>query len=149
MSLPAAWVESLFARLTVRYGAAFMRQYADLDAASVKADWGDVLGGFAGKPEAIRYALDHLPSDRPLNAMQFRAICNAAPIDAPLAITNEVRADPQKVADLVSAIKTPQPRDLRQWARDLKAAEESGVKLSMAQRDAWRRALQTEESWTN
>ena len=33
MSLPAAWVDQLFARLATRYGAAFMRQWPDADPA--------------------------------------------------------------------------------------------------------------------
>jgi len=105
MSLPASWVESLFARLTIRYGAGFMRQYADLDPAAVKADWASVLAGFAGHPESIRYALDNLPADKPPNAMQFRAICNGGPReDAPS--LPAPKADAAIVAPLLERMKT-------------------------------------------
>ena len=77
MPLPSAWIDALFARLVLRYGSAFMRQYAELDVSSVMADWGDVLDGISGP--AIKHALAHLPADRPPNAMQFRAACLAAP----------------------------------------------------------------------
>lgn len=79
--LPSAWVENLFGRLTVRYGAAFMRQYEGLDVALVKADWADVLDGVRG--ESIGYALRYLPNNPP-NAQQFRDVCRRAPEpDAP------------------------------------------------------------------
>lgn len=41
MPLPHRWVEHLFARLAVRYGGAFLRQYGDADPALVQADWAD------------------------------------------------------------------------------------------------------------
>ncbi len=76
MPLPTSWVDHLFARLSVRYGAAFMRQYANADPALVKADWAQLLGGFDGK--ALQYALDYLPASPP-NAVQFRDLCRMSP----------------------------------------------------------------------
>lgn len=76
MPLPTSWVDAIFARLTLRYGAAFLRQYADLDTAAVKADWAQVLEGFDGP--SVQYALLYLPSSPP-NAMQFRDICRRSP----------------------------------------------------------------------
>jgi hypothetical protein len=72
--LPDSWTDALFARLTVRYGAAFSRQWPDVDIAAVKADWAKVLARMPAP--AIAYALDHLPADKPPNALQFRALCN-------------------------------------------------------------------------
>lgn len=80
-SLPASWVDELFARLSVRYGAAFMRQWPDTDPALVKADWAEVLGGFQNRSDAIRHGLGKLDPDRPPNALQFRALCNSGPRD--------------------------------------------------------------------
>jgi hypothetical protein len=151
MSLPSAWVESLFARLTIRYGSAFMRQYADIDADAVKADWADVLGGFAGQPEAIRYALENLPADKPPNAGQFRLMCNNAPVSAALAITSEVRADPARVADLVASVRPMSANDPKQWARRLQQIElerggelPDGRRMTRAAREMWRDALGSE-----
>lgn len=81
MRLPDSWVDALFAKLAVRYGAAFMRQWPDADIAVLKADWAEVLGGFQNRPEAIRYGLEHLNPEKPPTAMQFRALCNAGPRD--------------------------------------------------------------------
>lgn len=80
MSLPAAWVDHLFAKLATRYGAAFSAMYRDTDPAVVKADWAEVLTGLDG--DSIGYGLRYLPTDRPPNAMQFRDACRRAPVQA-------------------------------------------------------------------
>lgn len=96
MSLPAAWVDHLFAKLGARYGVAFTRQYADVDPAMVKADWAEVLSGLSG--DGIAYGLQHIPADRPPNAAQFRALCVARPaadvprLPSPKASPDRVRA---------------------------------------------------------
>lgn len=79
MPLPDAWVESLFARLAVRYGAAWLRQWDGVDIAAVKADWAEVLSGIS--PEAIKHALECLPIDRPPTVGQFRLLCVNRPVD--------------------------------------------------------------------
>lgn len=99
MSLPAAWIDALFARLTVRYGAAFMRQYEGIPLDAVKSDWAAVLGGFDG--EDIKHALGSLPADWPPTVMQFRALCNNRPRqDEPLRIDGPP-PDPARVAALI------------------------------------------------
>jgi hypothetical protein len=95
MSLPASWVDQLFARLATRYGAAFLRQWPDADPAVIKADWSEVLSGVTG-PQ-IAWALDCLPSDRVPNAMHFRDLCRGAPA-APQPRLPEPKADPARVA---------------------------------------------------
>lgn len=138
MSLPAAWVDSLMARLAVRYGAAFMRQYEGIDVSLVRADWADVLGGFCGRPDAIRYALDHLPPDRPVTALQFRAICNAAP-DTTLALpAPDVPAQPERVAQIAAKLNarrsTAATPAEQCYANIMRIAAARDGKLSAAQR---------------
>lgn len=48
-----------------------------IDPAAVRADWAEQVGKFSR--EAIQYALEHLPPDRPPNASQFKTLCHAAP----------------------------------------------------------------------
>lgn len=106
MPMPSAWVEHLFAKLTVRYGAAFTRAYADLDPIIVKADWAEVLDGVSGS--SMSYALRYLPAERPPNAMQFRDICRRAPateVQQQIAGPQE-RADPGRVAQLMSELRS-------------------------------------------
>jgi hypothetical protein len=66
-------VDQIFARLLVRYGAQWIRMWEGIDPAAVKADWMEALSGRSG--DSIRYALEHLPPDRPPNAGQFLALC--------------------------------------------------------------------------
>lgn len=101
MSLRESWVNELFSRLFVRYGAAFMRQWPDLDADAVKADWAQVLRGFEGRH--IQHALDHLP-DNPPNAMQFRALCLGAP-EKPLPRLAGPKPQPAKREELMQRMK--------------------------------------------
>lgn len=50
----------------------------------------------------------------------------------------------RRAREAVSRIGAAGARDPRQWARDLKAREESGERLTIAQRDSWRYALRGE-----
>lgn len=68
----AAKVDAVLAKLAVRYGAAFSRQYADLRPELVRADWTEALGGLT--TAQVRTAIENLPADRPPNAGQFRRI---------------------------------------------------------------------------
>lgn len=138
MPLPASWVDHLFGRLTVRYGAAFLRQWPDIaDEAVIRADWADVLDGTRG--EAISYALRYLP-ERPVNAMQFRDICRRAPAPTQQALPPpKEAADPGRVAQIMSRLRSndqPGERPADKCARNiLRIAAERGGRVSPAQRD--------------
>lgn len=82
--LQDSWVDSLFARLAVRYGSAWSAKWEGLDMAAVRADWAEELAGLSNWPEAISYGLAHLPIDRPPNVAQFRDLCRAAPARRPV-----------------------------------------------------------------
>ena len=86
MPFPSNWLDSLFARFAVRYGAAWMRQWDGVDLDAVKADWAAELAGFEQRPEAVRHAIQHLPIDRPPTVGQFVALCRSAPVMAPPAL---------------------------------------------------------------
>lgn len=82
--LPANWVDKLFARLQGVYGREFTGQFTsveggvDIGLLNAKEVWAEELGGFADNPEAIAYALKHLP-DRAPNVIKFRDLCRHAP----------------------------------------------------------------------
>ena len=141
MSLPAAWVDELFNRLTVRYGAAFMRQYEGIDASLVRADWAEILGGYVSHPEAISYALQFLPPDRPPNAMVFRELCRRAPEPETVRIASDIKPDPERVAAVAEKVKAshearPEMSDAERCARNLRdIAARNGGKLNPAQRE--------------
>ena len=142
MSLPAAWVDRIFDKLTLVYGHEFLRKWEGLDMAAVKADWADELGGYTLNPGALRYALEHLPPDKAPNAKQFRGMCMNRPDPRP-ALPAPVVAPSPEVAQKIARLAKPATlgSDPKEWARRLKSREEAGDKLSAAQRDAWRRAL--------
>lgn len=134
MAMSAKWIDELFGRLSVRYGAAFLRQWPDADPAVVKADWMSVLSGCSGQD--IAYALQYLPEGLPPNAMQFRAICRRAPAPEVPRIEGP-KADPGRVAALVAqAGKAPADglTPAHRVAYVLRKKLADGVKLTLAQR---------------
>lgn len=133
MPLPDRWVDVLFDRLRVRYGVAFTRQYGDLDAAAVKADWADVLDGVSG--DAIAYALQYLPSE-PLTALQFRDLCRAAPALAPAAALPPPKTPPPPEVRALADRMNGRPTNAAQQCLDniARAVVARGAGLSHAQR---------------
>jgi len=77
MSLPETWVDRIFTKLSLVYGHQFLSRWDGLALADVKADWAHELRGFAQNPNAIAYALEHLPPGKPPTVLEFRAICNS------------------------------------------------------------------------
>lgn len=89
----------------------------------------------------ITWALDHLPMDHPPNALEFAALARTKPQPVqPLPERYDVPADPERVR---KALERPvvAARGPKQWAYDLAAREKAGERLTLAQRDMWRRAL--------
>lgn len=144
MPLPAAWVNALFDRLTVRYGESFQRQYGKLDPELVKADWAQVLDGMRDHPEAIAWALDHLPADYPPTALRFRDLCRAAPrheapaLAAPVASREVVHAAIARINASVASISDTSRWGPKDTIARLEAIEASGRTLTAAQRSILR-----------
>lgn len=67
------FVEQIFARMLVRYGAAWNRMWEGVEPEAVKADWERELQGVSG--HAIRYALENLPPERPPTVGKFKTLC--------------------------------------------------------------------------
>ncbi len=146
-SLPEPWVRKIFATMRATYGASFDRQWqcpAGTDPAEHAAEmighWARELRGYQQSPQALAYALDHLPANPP-NLIEFRALCRGAPqyaqpqLEAPKVL-------PEKMREAVAGIVKPEPADdPKQWARDLQQREKNGAALTLAQRDMWREAL--------
>lgn len=139
---PAEWVDAIFARLTLAYGLRFTQQWDGLNPEHVKASWRKEMQGITSR--GIAYALQHLPGDYPPNAMQFRALCVAAPqrndpVQALLQGPPPTAAMVERVR--AAAMVLSKPKDPRAWALLLKAREERGERLSRMQREAWRTSL--------
>lgn len=145
MSLPEPWVERIFAKLAVTYGQRFLGLYAGVDMATVRANWGHELAAYAQAPEAIRYALEHLPPDNPPTVLQFRAICRNRPIQAPKALPAP-KPDMAKVSHHLARLQQQRGKYPKAWAHRLKDRESRGDSLTQFQRDAWREALRTTDT---
>lgn len=141
-----AWVAAIFARMQVAYGNRFGGMYGAADDAEVRADWRKRLAAMS--PDRIRYALENLPPDHPPNAMQFVALCRSKPSEPPPSLPAPTPAgvvSPESRKRLQGAIQAlgeafGSRGKGRQWARRLKAAEESGQHLTEMQRSKWREA---------
>jgi hypothetical protein len=106
--LPAAWVDRIFARLTVRYGTAFRGRYAGVEEHLLHADWAEQLAGFLHHPDAIAYALNNLPDDRAPTVAEFRRLCNQAPpppVAALLSNSQTRKPPPPDVAEKLKAFQ--------------------------------------------
>ncbi|MGL4651554.1 MAG: hypothetical protein ACRC1H_19260 [Caldilineaceae bacterium] len=96
------WVDALFARLAVRYGASWASKWAGLDIEVVKADWERVLGPLvARKSKAIRHVLDNALPEWPPTADQFLRLCANVPAsDGALLALPPPRASDEVVAEI-------------------------------------------------
>ena len=142
-SLPDAWVARIFDKLSLTYGAAWVRKWEGVDGAAVRADWGHELRGFQQSPNAIKHALEHLPPAEPPTVLQFRDLCIKAPQFNPPKLPPPP-ADPAVVVKAVSGVQRIGQREDRAWAHALREREQRGDKLSMAQRCMWREAVRNE-----
>ena len=138
-------IDAIFAKLAVRYGAAWLRQWDGVDMALVKSDWGSELSGFACNLEPLRYALRNLPERCP-SVGEFRAIANRCPLPQ-LEQLPAPAADPAKVAQvaqqmgLVSQAMAAQRQDPKAWAKRILQRVADGCQVSRYARESAEDAL--------
>ena len=132
MSLPAAWTDKIFAKLTLAYGRDFLGRWEGVDLCDVKTDWSHELAGFEHHPEAIAYALANLPPKAP-TVIEFRALARRAP-PPPMPRLEAPKADPERVAKELAklaplrrvAVQTVGAKD---WARRILTRAEAGERI--------------------
>lgn len=138
MPLPSRTIDAIFARMLVRYGAAWLRMWADIPMEAVKADWANELDKMS--PAHVRYALDHLPADYPPTVAQFRALALNMPeyhraLPAP-------KSTPSRVAAELARMRSFQAqREPLGWAKALEEREKAGEPVTEAVRAMWRSAV--------
>lgn len=145
MSLPTAWVDKIFSKLTLTYGRDFLGRWEGVSLADVKTDWAHELSGFENWPEAIAFALTNLPTDKPPTVQAFKAMAHKAPkperaqLPAPKADPARVAAELAKLAPVRAqrGAKT----DFKAWAKSLHARHEAGEILRPIQVRFYREAL--------
>lgn len=149
MSLPVAWVDRLFERLTLAYGRDFSGRWEGVSVDAVKADWAERLAGYVNAPDALAWALDNLPMTRPPTVLEFAALCARAPVKPVLSLpAPDTVAKPEAVKAALAGLSLNRTPAGRQWAEKLREREEresrgatGSARLTQFQRDAWREAL--------
>lgn len=133
MSLPTAWVDRIFDKLTLVYGQAFLRKWDAIDMNAVKSDWAHELSGFEHHPKAIAWALQNLNPEKAPNALEFKFLARRAPpeelpkLAAPKADPERVAAELAKLAPVKAA---PRSRPNTDWAKRIVARAEAGERVS-------------------
>jgi hypothetical protein len=146
MSLPAQWVEKIFAKLTLTYGRDFLGRYEGVEMPDLLADWGYELAAYARCPEAISYALENLPAGRPPNVQDFKALASRAPLPLPRALAAP-RADPARLAEELAKLQSlrnglaGEAVANKSWARRLLARADAGDSVSRLGKQLARQAL--------
>lgn len=147
--LPNEWIDTIFMAMRATYGSAFDRQFEcppgedpEKFYAGVKAWWRRQLASAIKAPHTIKYALDHLPLKAP-NLNEFVALCWQAPPMArePQLSYSAPTADPERVAAAMTKMRATQEASPKAWAYRLQIRERNGERLTKAQRDMWRAAL--------
>ena len=149
-SLPDRWVEKIWDAMRATYGASFDRQWecpANVEPAhhvrNLMAHWGRELSRLQQNPQAIAFALEHLPPHPP-NLVEFRMLCNRAPSVTPPALPTTA-PDPERLSEALkrlAAVDSPRFTDAKAWALDLRRREATGRGgLTKFQKLAWREAF--------
>lgn len=89
-------VDVVFKKLSLAYGRDFTGRWEGMDMLDVKGDWAHELRGFENNPQAIKYALQHLPPSKAPTVFEFRNIALRAPYQ-PLARLDAPPANPEIV----------------------------------------------------
>lgn len=126
-------IDRVFARLLVRYGAQWLRQWEGVDMDAVKAEWANELGVYANNLNAIGYGLDNLPVDFPPNVSQFKALCNRRP-DAVVPALPAPPVNLQAASDALSAFRSADKDTQFEWMakldRDVRAGNASPARIA-------------------
>lgn len=139
---PVEVIEKLFGFIVTRFGDQFLRRYDGLDLNAVKADWAMQLNGLTRAQ--LNFGRLNLPQDFPPNAAQFRVICircpeetRRLPMERPEPDLDRLEREFRRLGELAAQTK----KDPKGWARRLKAMDERGERLTIQQRNAYKRAL--------
>lgn len=131
MSLPAAWIDRVFDKMTLAYGKPFLNRWEGMDINTVKSDWAHELAGFERHPEAIAWALQNLPDAFPPTVMEFRALARKAPMPEVPRIEHSPAGKERIEAELkrLRPVLREKPKtDFRDWARRIVARKTAGDK---------------------
>ena len=141
MSLPAAWVDKIFLKLTLTFGRDFLSRWEGVPIEDVKADWAHELRGFQQNPASIAYGLEHCITGKPPTVQEFKSACSRKPDSTPLLPSPVV--DPVIAARVLEGLREsakPKP-SMKDWAYRLKGRHEAGDKLNRNQIACYQAAI--------
>lgn len=133
MSLPVAWIDKIFTKLTLVYGRDFLGRWEGMDLNAVKSDWAHELAGFEKFPEGIAHALTHLDLVKPPTVFQFRDLARKAPVpearqlSAPLASQAVVAEQLKRLAPQLQRAQAPADKG---WAHAIIQRVKAGERLN-------------------
>ena len=142
MSLPLAWVEKIFKKLTLTFGRDFVAKWEGSDPEEVKADWAFELRGFQQNPSALAYGLEHCLGGKPPTVHEFKALCSRRP-DQTLRLP-AAAANPERVAAELakfSNLRVGNAVDHKGWAHKIMARHERGERVNVGPLRMARQAL--------
>lgn len=145
MALPSEWVDRLFLRLSVMYGAKWAAMWDGVPLADVKDGWATALARFSG--ETLGRALENC-GQFPPTLPEFVEICRTSAVPshhyfpalpAPEPTRNNKAA--HKAFDLAKSWTGKRKGDGRDWAREIVALHKAGQYRSHYGLDLAREAL--------
>lgn len=135
MSLPNKAIDRLFERMAATYTTAWVRQFEVVPMQDVKTAWAHELAPFAGRLDAIAWALENLPGKCP-NVIEFKTLCRQAPrppepaLPMPAANPERMREELAKLGHIEKAKRmNASTFDHKAWAKRLIAQHEAGEKV--------------------
>lgn len=142
MSLPLAWVEKIFKKLTLTFGRDFVAKWEGSDPEEVKADWAFELRGFQQNPSALAYGLEHCLGGKPPTVHEFKALCSRRP-DQTLRL-HAAAANPERVATELAKfanLRACNAVDHKGWAHKIIQRHASGERVNVGPLRMARQAL--------
>lgn len=151
------WIERIFTRLSGIYGSEFTYKWADVDSDSLKAEWGDALGGFHADDIAAALQSCRAQPKAP-NLPEFASMCRQnmntrTTVNIP-PLKPEERVAAAKVAETIAKAMSAKEANTKgymvngvlvtiykQWAYELMVREAAGEHLPIVSMEAWREVL--------
>lgn len=111
-ALPLDLIKKIFSRMAAIYGSQFSAKWYSENMEEVLNVWAYELRNFGPTPNAIKYALEHLPTEYPPNLLQFKELSREGlkfepkPIGLEWKLTEEEMAlNREKVSDIFKTLK--------------------------------------------
>lgn len=141
MSLPAAWIDKIFQKLSLTFGRDFLGRWEGIDIEDVKTDWAHELRGLEKNPASIAYGLEVCANGKAPTVQEFKAAC-LRKSDVFVALPSPA-ADAVIVRQELAKMGRPilRPTGNKDWAYSLQARHKAGDKLGMMQVQMYEQAL--------